>query len=112
MAKIDLGRAAAPSFGAIFRALAADKALRRGLADGARELSASGASPADAASQLVVELERLAAAGPLLANPVSAPTWRTTAERMNEAAVPGGASAEVESIVSRALAVPTEPFDQ
>jgi len=108
--KLAMGRTLGPTFGAIFREIIDDPALRDGLADNARALAAECAGINEAARVLAVELEKLATARRLEKTPVSAPAWDAVARRMSDAAIPGGASADVESLVAGVLDAHTEPF--
>ena len=108
--KLALGRTLGPTFGAIFREILEDPALRDGLADNARAFAAEGAGTEEAAQLLAAELEKLAATRRLEKTPVSAPAWDAVARRMSAAAMPGGASTDVESLVAAVLDACTEPF--
>ncbi len=109
VAKIDLGRTAGPTFAAMLGALSEDAGLRDGLAANGRAFAATCSDSGEASSMLATELEKLAAAGPLREAPVSRPTWQAVARRMNDAAMPGGASTDAESLVAGVLGAHTEP---
>ncbi len=108
--KVALGKTLGPTFSAILQEVLEDAALRGGLADNARAFAAECPGTEEAAQVLAAELEKLAAAGGFEKAPVSAPAWNAVARRMNEAAIPGGASTEVESLVAGVLGAHTEPF--
>ena len=110
VAKLALGRTLGPTFSAILREVLEDSALRGGLADNARAFAAQCPGTEEAAQVLAAELERLATAGGLEKASVSTPAWNAVARRMKEAAMPGGASTDVESLVAGVLGAHTEPF--
>jgi hypothetical protein len=110
VAKLALGKTLGPTFGAILREVLDDSALRDGFADNARAFAAECTGTEEAAQVLAAELEKLAAAHRLEKIPVSPPAWNAVARRMTEAAMPGGASTDVERLVVGVLGAHTEPF--
>jgi hypothetical protein len=103
--KLDLGRTLAPMVAGHLDALEGEVELRESLGRCARAFVRSCPDIRASASALAAELEALRPAVSLQQAPVAAPMWRSVGESLREAALPGGAGADIRRQIEEVVRV-------